>query len=110
MMHLRLASRTFARFASTTSVGGTPPQPTPAAAQLPKVAPHEGVPFSAPPVDVTKGELGQIHLPDMERIEFVQQEQVKIVSAGSLGSDEMTRVGRGRAEAGGLQSAAWGSE
>ncbi|GAA5911575.1 uncharacterized protein JCM6883_002412 [Sporobolomyces salmoneus] len=36
-----------------------------AAADLPRAPPHDKIPFSAPPKDETRGDLGQVHLPDM---------------------------------------------
>ncbi|GAA6012180.1 hypothetical protein JCM11491_001777 [Sporobolomyces phaffii] len=36
-----------------------------AAADLPRAPPHDKIPFSAPPKDETKGDLGQVDLPDM---------------------------------------------
>lgn len=36
------------------------------AADLPKVAPYDGIPFAASPEDTTKGELGQVELPSMQ--------------------------------------------
>lgn len=63
--------------ATATPTAGTP---TPAAADLPKQAPFDGVPFTAPPRDDTKGQLGQVFLPDMYAIEPFPEEQVIIVS------------------------------
>ncbi|GAA5933180.1 uncharacterized protein JCM15063_002319 [Sporobolomyces koalae] len=37
-----------------------------AAADLPRAPPHDKIPFSAPPKDETKGDLGQVHLPAMD--------------------------------------------
>ncbi|KDE07718.1 hypothetical protein MVLG_01992 [Microbotryum lychnidis-dioicae p1A1 Lamole] len=43
-----------------------------------KVAPHDGVPFAAPPRDEMKGELGQVFLPDMASIEYVAPAPIQI--------------------------------
>ncbi|GAA5888042.1 hypothetical protein JCM16303_000190 [Sporobolomyces ruberrimus] len=43
-----------------------------AAADLPRAPPHEKIPFSAPPKDETKGDLGQVHLPAMQE-KYVEQ-------------------------------------
>ncbi|GAA6062173.1 hypothetical protein JCM10212_005128 [Sporobolomyces blumeae] len=50
-----------------------------AAADLPKAPPHDKVPFSAPPKDETKGQLGQVFMPDMAEKPTV--EPIKIPSA-----------------------------
>lgn len=69
------------RFAATT-VSSTPGvTPTAAAAQLPKSAPFQGRPWTAPPQDQTVGELGQVFIPDMNKIEFVKEQEVQIVSS-----------------------------
>ena len=70
---------TLTRFAST--VSSTPGvTPTAAASHLPKAAPWQGTPFTAPPGDSTRGELGQVFIPDMERIEAVPEQAIQIVS------------------------------
>ncbi|SCV73527.1 BQ2448_7453 [Microbotryum intermedium] len=43
-----------------------------------KVAPHDGVPFAAPPRDETKGQLGQVFLPNMAQIEYVAPAPIQI--------------------------------
>ena len=53
-----------------------------ATADLPKAKPHDKVPFSAPPKDETKGELGQVHLPSME--EKSTDHKMAIVRSGPL--------------------------
>lgn len=53
----RLAKHSF-RFASNAPIA--------VAADLPRVGPYDGVPFSASPEDTTKGELGQVELPNMQ--------------------------------------------
>ncbi|GAA6000967.1 uncharacterized protein JCM10292_006518 [Rhodotorula paludigena] len=40
--------------------------PPPAASDLPARPPHNKVPFAAPPGDESKGQLGQVYMPDMQ--------------------------------------------
>ncbi|GAA5996866.1 hypothetical protein JCM5350_005906 [Sporobolomyces pararoseus] len=47
-------------------------------ADLPRAKPHEKIPFSAPPRDETKGDLGQVHLPSM--VEKLEEVPMKIPS------------------------------
>ena len=54
---IRLAKHSF-RYSSNA--------PLVVAADLPKVAPYDGIPFAASPEDTTKGELGQVELPSMQ--------------------------------------------
>lgn len=84
---LRTTTTTFIRNATTL-----------AASELPKSAPHEGVPFSAPPEDKTVGLLGQVFLPDMEKIEFVKVEGIKIVSTPFAGGVSAVRAREARGE------------
>ncbi|GAA5968817.1 hypothetical protein JCM3765_001275 [Sporobolomyces pararoseus] len=65
----RISSSQSIRFASSSSVSTS---------DLPRAKPHEKIPFSAPPKDETKGDLGQVHLPSM--VENVQELPMKIPS------------------------------
>ncbi|GAA5879140.1 hypothetical protein JCM1840_006206 [Sporobolomyces johnsonii] len=69
-VRLRTATPPLVRLASTA-------RPSPA----PKKAPHDKIPFTAPPVDTTKGKLAQVYLPDMAPLEQVRTVAIKIPSA-----------------------------
>ncbi|CEQ39822.1 SPOSA6832_01376 [Sporobolomyces salmonicolor] len=69
-LRLRTAATPLVRLASTA-------RPSPA----PKKAPHDKIPFTAPPVDTTKGELAQVYLPDMAPLEQERTVEIKIPSA-----------------------------
>ncbi|KAK4048754.1 hypothetical protein OIV83_004520 [Microbotryomycetes sp. JL201] len=45
---------------------------------VPRPAGHDNVPFKAPPVDTTQGELGQVFMPDTEAIERVVEPPTRI--------------------------------
>ncbi|KAM0792038.1 hypothetical protein ACM66B_004746 [Microbotryomycetes sp. NB124-2] len=45
---------------------------------VPRPAGHDSVPFKAPPVDTTQGELGQVFMPDTEAIERVVEPPTRI--------------------------------
>lgn len=73
------------RHASTTVASAVRPsprsaRPTATTRRSPKLAPFNGVASRALPPDTTKGELGQVVMPDMDSIERAHEEQVKIVS------------------------------
>ncbi|GAA5850881.1 hypothetical protein JCM3766R1_005911 [Sporobolomyces carnicolor] len=59
----RLRSPVTSSFSPSSWGGGS--RRSVATSDLPRASPHDKVPFSAPPRDDTRGELGQIHLPDM---------------------------------------------
>ncbi|KAK4053002.1 hypothetical protein OIO90_004126 [Microbotryomycetes sp. JL221] len=50
----------------------------PTVKDVPRPAPHDSVPFKAPPVDTTQGQLGQVFMPDMDAIEPIVESQTRI--------------------------------
>lgn len=67
LRHLDLAIRPALRAASTT-------------ASRPRLPPFEGIAFAAPPSPSVAGQLAQVYLPDMHRIEHAEPAPVLIVS------------------------------
>lgn len=65
---------------STTRLVHTTPLRLAQAHDVPVAAPHQGIPFEAPPTEDLKGKaVGQVDLPDMAAIERVAEEAAKIV-------------------------------